>query len=647
MKYYFLFVLFIGLIIRLILVGNTGFIADISFWKSWSLAAIDHGIVWTANNTNINYPPGFIYILWLMGKIYAFFGNPHDYYTFWRENNFGFLLASKSIAIISDVIIACLIYWFTSQKEKLKQLGALFSNRAIEQSSNRIRNLTHNPQPTTHNFLPLLLSSIFFLNPVVIIDSALWGQVESFGILFTIAAIILLFYKKPLLATAIFTVGTLMKLQNIIFIPLYFLFIFRYFDIKTTLKSFAVATMTFFLINLPFVLSNNMDKVLYLLTVNSDYFPWLSLNANNLWWIAAAAKGMQITDKITVLGILNAKTTGLLLFSSFYLLLMILLYKRPSARNLFLSFTMAIFAFFLFTTQSHERYSYPVVVLLLFLYPFLEATNGKQNKFSIFNFQFSLNFQSLKIKNLDFISNFKFQISNYFWFLYAFLTLAIFFNIHMGLVYNYPQNGFNTLTHLTTPQLTILNSYFLILLFLLILPFVFSQISKWFLLLSVICYLLSVAILNSSYLFSGRVSLTSFKPIVVKQDYGTLQINKSTDSSTGWKDWSRLSNNYFYYRKGFGSHANSYLVFDIDRKFKRFATDFGVDTEADTPATVIFKIYGDSKELFAGKKMGRFDFPQHTEVDVTNVKNLELVITDAGDGINSDHADWLNPVLYR
>ena len=45
--------------------------------------------------------------------------------------------------------------------------------------------------------------------------------------------------------------------------------------------------------------------------------------------------------------------------------------------------------------------------------------------------------------------------------------------------------------------------------------------------------------------------------------------------------------------------------------------------------------------------MGRFDFPQHAEINVKGVKHLELTITDAGDGINNDHADWLNPVLYK
>lgn len=658
MKYFFLLVIIFGLAVRLFFVGNTGFLADISFWKSWSLAAADHGIVWTAYNTNINYPPGFIYVLWFMGKLYSLIGNPHDYNTYWRDNNFGFLLASKSIAIAADVAIACLIYWFFSQKEKLKKLGLNINNS---------QPITHNLQLINH--LPLLLSSIFFLNPVVILDSALWGQVESFGILFTLVAIVLIFYKHPLWATAIFTAGCLMKLQNIIYIPLYFLFILRYFDPKTVLKAFGVAAAAFFLVNLPFLWHNDMKQVLYLMTVNGDYFPWLSLNAHNLWWIRAAGEGMKITDRITVLGILNAKTVGLMLFSSCYFLSAILIFLKPSPRNFLLSLTFGIFAFFLFTTQSHERYSYPVIVLLLLLYPFLETnyfhhsnnskiknqkSQPKADQPRAEKIQFKIqNLESAKDTSgvagwnaVEAMTPLRWRYQKYFWVLYFLLTAAIFFNIHTGLILNYPYNGFATLTGLTTPSLTVLNSYLMIFLFLLLLPFIFSQISPLFSVFCSLFFVFSLLILQSSYIAKGQVSLTFFKPIITQQDYGVLKVNKTVNSDQ-WKSWNRLSNNYFFYRKGFGSHANSYLVFDIDRKFREFTTDFGVDTEAGTQASVIFKIFGDGKLLFQSDKMGRFDFPGHTQADVTGVKRLELSINDAGDGINNDHADWLNPVLYK
>jgi len=604
MRSAFLFVLFVGLVIRLILVGNPGFEADISFWKSWGLAAIDHGIVWTSYNTNINYPPGFIYILWLMAKIYSLFADPRDYNSFWQVNNFIFLFSSKLIAIAADMAVASLIFWFFSQKKKLETLGAFIGKLPPA--------------------LPLILASVFYLNPVVIIDSALWGQVESFGLLFTLLAVILLFYKKPLLATTVFAVGPMMKLQNIIFIPIYFIFVFRYFDIKTVIKSAGVFVAVFFATVLPFILQKQMNQVLMLLTVNSDYFPWLSLNAHNLWWIVAGASGMEFSDKITVLGILNAKKVGLFLFASSYLLACLLVYLKPTARNLLLSLTFAIFSFFVLTTESHERYSYPVVVLLLFLYPFLSLKFSKITSF------FSL-----------VSSHF------YFWLLYFLFTVNIFFNIHTGLILNYPKNGISWLTAITSPALTIANSWFSIILYFLLLPFIFSQIHFMFFVLCCLLFISFIALSHASYILSGRVLLTSFKPVIVGQDYGSYQVNRAVDSYQGWKKWNRLSNNYFFYRKGFGIHANSNLVFNLNGKFSSLSTDYGVDTEAPAPATVIFQIWGDGKLLFESPVMKRFDFPGHIRVNISGVKYLGLTVTDAGDGINSDHADWLNPVLYK
>ncbi|KKS97774.1 MAG: hypothetical protein UV73_C0005G0051 [Candidatus Gottesmanbacteria bacterium GW2011_GWA2_43_14] len=592
MKTAFIFVLFTGLVIRLILVGNPGFEADISFWKSWSLAAIDHGIVWTAFNTNINYPPGFIYVLYLMGKLYSLLGDPHDYWTFWRVNNFSFLLASKSIAITADCVIAAMLYWFLKQKDKLVSLG-------VDQHL-----LTRN--------LPLIIATVFFLNPVVIIDSAVWGQVESLGLLFTLTAMLLLFYKRPLLATLIFAIGPQVKLQNIIFIPIFFIFVFRYYNLKTVIKSLAIFLTVFLLIILPFVIQGKTDQVLNLLTVNSDYFPWMSLNAHNLWWIVSKGAGMTTTDKVTVLGIMNAKKVGLYLFSAGYLIACLLTFLRPTARNFIMSLTFAIFSFFLLSTQSHERYSYPVAVLLLFLYPFLEK-----------------------------------KFKKYFWILYSLFCLNIFFNIHAGLVINYPQNGLGFLTAVTNQTTTILNSYLSLILYLMMLPLVISQLSYLYILAAAAAFLLLIIASHLSYIAGGKMSLTSFKPIMIQQDYGSLQVNRSVNSFEGWKKWSRLSSSYFYYRKGFGTHANSNLVFDLNRKFSKLSTDYGIDTEAPTQATAVFQIYGDGKLLFESNKMGRFDFPQHIEVSISGIRYIGLKVTDAGDGINGDHADWFNPVLYK
>ncbi len=605
-------ILFIALVVRLLFIGNTGFIADISFWKSWSLAAVDHGIVWTAHNTNINYPPGFIYVLWWMGQMYRLVADPHNFNEFWQINNFPFLFISKVPAIVSDLLVGTLIFWFSRKilrKNKIvkAQVPAKKSPPAATTRTSSFTTFFSNTDK-----LPLILCCLFLFNPVVILDSAVWGQVESYGILFTMITAICFYYKKPALGTFFFTIGLMMKLQNIIYIPLIYVFIFRYFDFKALVRSIASSVAAFVLIILPFLIQQDMARVLLLMTVNNDYFPWLSLHAHNPWWILAKQQ-MTASDRILTIGVLQAKTFGIIIFSSIYLYILTVTLKKTSYRTFIASLGVAILAFFLFTTQSHERYSYPVIVWLLFLIPFLDSPKWRKFTFIVFGF----------------------------------LTISIFFNMHEGLLSNYPENALQFLTPLTTPFIQNFNVVCMVILFFATMALLVTQISYWYLTIPVIVILLGIFSVNSSYLFKRQISLSSIKPTYSRQGFGNLQKNLAVNSFSGPKSWNFLSSNYFFYTKGLGTHAYSYSTYDLAGKFRRFSTDYGVDSEANTEASVVFKISADDKLLFESPKMGRFDFPRHIEVDVTNLKTLVLEVTDAGDGISNDHADWLNPILYR
>jgi hypothetical protein len=112
------------------------------------------------------------------------------------------------------------------------------------------------------------------------------------------------------------------------------------------------------------------------------------------------------------------------------------------------------------------------------------------------------------------------------------------------------------------------------------------------------------------------------------------------------KTWDRLSVQYMFYKKGLGTHAKSTIVYDIGKRFTKFTTDMGVDTEAGPQASVIFAIYGDNTLLYQSPVIKKYSYPIHIEVPVTGVTNLTLIVDDAGDGNYDDHADWLNPMLY-
>jgi len=606
-----LFLFTLAFLLRLLLVPNPGFEADVSFWKSWGLATADYGIVEGIKLTNNNYPTPFAYTLGFMVKLYSLFRDPHTFNEFWQNTNLTFLAISKLFPILADFGIAALILWI----------------------GNNAKRLGFPPLPP---FLYVVLSALYLFNPVSLMDGALWGQVDSLGVLIFLIAFLFSLKRQPFWAGAVFLLAVMTKLQNIIYGPLLFLFIWHVTGPDGLARASAGALLALFGLNIEFFLSRNMDRVISSLTTNYDYFPWMSLNAFNLWWIVSGAHGMQVSDKIAVFGITNAKTVGLLLFSSFHLFSLPRLFltspphgvNRIAAATLittsktFIESLITVNAsFFLFMTQSHERYAFPLSIFLLLWAPFWIATDTQH-----------------VIKK-------RFKIFTVFYLLF---TLIYFYNLHTALVFNYPNNGLPWLSNLIQPGLTIATSIALIVLFALFLLTIArsSMVTLFCLLFTMLLFCGGLLFLNKPLFTKKPLLITQFTPIISKQDYGSRETNMSVNSGFGTKSWNRLSVQYAFYKYGIGTHANSRHVFDINRKFTRFTTDYGIDTEAGQKATAVFEIYGDNTLLFRSEKMGRYDLPRHAEVNVAGVKFLSLVTTDAGDGNTDDHTDWLTPQLW-
>jgi hypothetical protein len=105
------------------------------------------------------------------------------------------------------------------------------------------------------------------------------------------------------------------------------------------------------------------------------------------------------------------------------------------------------------------------------------------------------------------------------------------------------------------------------------------------------------------------------------------------------------------YTKGVGVHANAISVYAIPEKATRFVAVVGIDDsqKKDPRSSVVFQVFGNVKEmgekpvLIAESPMlsdkSRRSWAFNLELS-TRFKELHLVVTDAGDGIAADHADW-------
>jgi len=99
------------------------------------------------------------------------------------------------------------------------------------------------------------------------------------------------------------------------------------------------------------------------------------------------------------------------------------------------------------------------------------------------------------------------------------------------------------------------------------------------------------------------------------------------------------------YARGLGAHAPSSIVYHLGGACSVLHTDVGVDDEVSRNSTLTFEIWADAAKVADSGVMTADDPARSLTADLTGARELRLVVTDAGDGNNSDHADWAEPRL--
>ncbi len=105
-------------------------------------------------------------------------------------------------------------------------------------------------------------------------------------------------------------------------------------------------------------------------------------------------------------------------------------------------------------------------------------------------------------------------------------------------------------------------------------------------------------------------------------------------------DGGPLSINGSTFTKGLGVHAQSEVVVGLDGTCSQFSSSIGVDDEVGTNGSVVFEVYSGPTLLASSGVMTGADDPQSMSVNLNGVTQLRLVVTDGGDNVYWDHADW-------
>jgi beta-galactosidase len=94
------------------------------------------------------------------------------------------------------------------------------------------------------------------------------------------------------------------------------------------------------------------------------------------------------------------------------------------------------------------------------------------------------------------------------------------------------------------------------------------------------------------------------------------------------------------YEKGIGAHAPSRVVVDLGGRCTSFRADVGVDDEMGNSGSVGFEVWVDGVRRAVSSVLTGAAGAEPITADVTGGTQLELRVTDGGNGIGADHGDW-------
>lgn len=293
-------ILFATFFLRLSFINLGTLELDFNTFLAWSINLAENGFRNFYNGWS-DYFPGYLYVLWFLGKIKGILPD---------------IILYKLPAILADLATGFLIYKIAGSI-KGKKLG-------------------------------LVAAGIYLFNPAIWANSTLWGQVDSLTALFSLLSIYL-FDKNSYLSAVSLAVGTIIKPQAA-FASAVILFLMRKrrWQIKQIL-TYALFSLGIFLVFfLPFSNSNFSEFLKERFRVSLSQYPYTSVNAFNFWGLFGFWKKDTLITQL--LGFIFVFLTSLVSAHK--------LFKKTNGQYLFLAIIFA--STFLFLTRIHERHLLPL-----------------------------------------------------------------------------------------------------------------------------------------------------------------------------------------------------------------------------------------------------------------------------------------------
>lgn len=306
--------------------SSEGFTTDLDTFKSWANLAnsVGFGQIYH-EDIFLDYPPGYLYVLVFLEKLRLLLRLPME--------SQAYSLLIKMPSILADLFCGGAVLLLAQRK-----LG--------EKSA-------------------LLLSGAYLFCPAVFLNSAQWGQADSFCTAILLGSLLLLCQERYIPSAVLYGLSIACKPQMFIFAPLYLFFALKRRRFGMLGLGVLLAVGTLLLTALPFTQDFNFLWLLERYQSTLDYYSFYSVNAYNFWsligWNWKALPAGLAGDALDLLGAVIATV-----------LCGVWVFRSKSRAVVFYCPALLMAAMYAFSVKMHERYLFPALLFLLLSFVFTQ-----------------------------------------------------------------------------------------------------------------------------------------------------------------------------------------------------------------------------------------------------------------------------------
>jgi Gpi18-like mannosyltransferase/predicted membrane-bound dolichyl-phosphate-mannose-protein mannosyltransferase len=299
------------------LVAFPGFGADVASYQAWALQIAGAGPAHTYQHGYfLDYPPGYLYALWLAGLIAKAAG----------AGGTALRVIVESPALVADLFLAAAVFAWVQRSERAP--------------------------------MALVAMLMVALNPALLFDTVVWGQSDSVMTLVMWLSVAAAAGSEFELAWALAAISVLVKPQGLMLVPVLGWWTLLKGDFGTCVRSALTAGAVFVIGVLPFQVGHPWNWIINLYVSTAAYYHETSVNAFNLM---ALIGGLRRPDSGHLLGI-SYYALGMGMLVPLYAFVAWTLWRVRTARGLYFASFVALFGFFMLAPRMHERYLYPALV---------------------------------------------------------------------------------------------------------------------------------------------------------------------------------------------------------------------------------------------------------------------------------------------